>query len=138
MVDVPCLDHLWNGQKQHQNNEKDIWWIGSSIACIACLYKPHDSLTTLGSPIGALVGLLLDQQRDPTSSPHAQHESSYNLLNQWDPWEKSLLPQLFRKATVSKIIYFLWIQSEYNLSCMLSKHREFLKILQLIQKLLIL
>ena len=74
--------------------------------------------------------LQLDQQRDPTSSPHPQHESSYKLLNQWDPEEKSLLPQLFRKATVSKIIYFLWIQSEYNLSCMLSKHWEFLKILQ--------
>ena len=82
--------------------------------------------------------LQLDQQRDPTLSPHPQHESSYNLLNQWDPGEKSLLPQLFRKATVSKNIYFLWIQSEYNLSCMLSKHWEFLKILQVIQKLLIL
>ena len=82
--------------------------------------------------------LKLDQQRDPTSSPHSQHESSYNLLNQWDPGEKSLLPQLFRKATESKIIYFLWIQSEYNLSCMLGKHWEFLKILQVIQKLLIL
>ena len=80
----------------------------------------------------------LDQQRDPTSLPCPQHESSYNLLNQWDPGEKPLLPQLFRKATASKIIYFLWIQSEYNLSCMLSKHWEFLKILQVIQKLLIL
>ena len=95
----------------------------------------------------------LDQQRDPTSSPYpdikqygspynlpylGQHESSYNLLNQWDPGEKHLLPQLFRKATVSKIIYFLWIQSEYNLSCVLSKHWELLKILQVIQILLIL
>ena len=80
----------------------------------------------------------LDQQRDPKSSPCPQHESSYNLLNQWDPGEKPLLPQLFRIATASKIIYFLWIQSEYNLSCMLSKHWEFLKILQVIQKLLIL
>ena len=80
----------------------------------------------------------LDQQRDPTSSPHLQHESSYNLLNQWDPEEKSLLPQVFRKGTASKIISFLWIQSEYNLSCMLSKHWEYLKILQVIQKLLIL
>ena len=80
----------------------------------------------------------LDQQRDPTSSPCPQHERSYNLLSQWDPGEKSLLPQLFRKAIASKIIYFLWIQSEYNLSCMLSKHWEFLKILQVIQKLLIL
>ena len=80
----------------------------------------------------------LDQQRDPTSSPHPQHVSSYNLLNQWDPGEKSLLTQLFTKATASKIINVLWIQSEYNLSGMLSKHWEFLNILQVIQKLLIL
>ena len=79
-----------------------------------------------------------DKQRNPTSSPHPQHESSYNLLNQWDPGEISLLPQIFMKATASKIIYFLWFQSEYNLSCMLSKHLEFLKILQVIQKMLIL
>ena len=67
-----------------------------------------------------------------------QHASSYNLLNQWDPGEKPLLPQLFRKPTASKIIYFLWIGSEYTLSCMLSKHWELLKILQVIQKFLIL
>ena len=78
-----------------------------------------------------------DQQRGPTSSPCPQHESSYNLLDQLDPGEKPLLPQLFRKATASKIIYFLWNQSEYNLR-MLGKHWEFLKILQVIQKLLIL
>ena len=72
----------------------------------------------------------LDQQRDPTSSPCPQHESSYNLLNQWDPGEKPLFPQLFRTTISAKIIYFLWIQSEYNLSCMLSKHWELLKILQ--------
>ena len=58
MVDVPRLDHLWDVQKEHHNNEKVIWCIASRIACIACLYKPHDSLTTLGSPIGELVGLL--------------------------------------------------------------------------------
>ena len=80
----------------------------------------------------------LDQQRDPTSSPCLQHESSYNPLNQWDPEEKSLHPILFRKATASKIIYFLWTKSESNLSSMLCKHWEFLKILQVIQKLLIL
>ena len=44
----------------------------------------------------------LDRQRDPTSSPHPQHESSYNLLNQWDPGEKSSHPQLFRKATAPR------------------------------------
>ena len=79
-----------------------------------------------------------DQQRDPTSSPCPQHEHSYYLLNQWDPGEKPLLPQLFRTSMSAKIIYFLWIQSQYNLSCMLSKHRELLKTLQVIQKLLIL
>ena len=80
----------------------------------------------------------LDQQRDQTSSSCPQHESSYNLLNQWDPGEKSLLPQLFRTTISAMLIHFLWIQSEYNLSCMLRKHWEFLKILQVIQKLLIL
>ena len=66
-----------------------------------------------------------------------QHESSYNQLTQWDPGEKPLQPPLFRKAIATKIIYFLWIQSEYNLSCMLSKHWELLKILKVLQKLLI-
>ena len=80
----------------------------------------------------------LCQQKDPTSSPCPQHESCYNLLDQWDPGEKPLLPQLSRKATASKIIYFLWIQSEYNLSGILIRHWELLKILQVIQKLFIL
>ena len=81
----------------------------------------------------------IKQYGSPYTVPDlGKHESSYNLLNQWDPGEKPLLPQLFRKATPAKIIYFLWIQSEYNLSCMLSKHLELLKILQVIQELLIL
>ena len=58
MVDVPHMDPLWDDQKEHHNNEKVLWCIGSSIACIACLYKPYDILTTLGSLIGALVELL--------------------------------------------------------------------------------
>ena len=57
-----------------------------------------------------------------------QQENSYNLLTQWDPGEKPLQPPLFRKV----------IQSEYNLSCMLSKHWELPKNLQVLQKLLIL
>ena len=81
----------------------------------------------------------IKQYGSPYNLPDlGQHESSYNLLNQWDPGEKPLLPQLFRKATATKIIYFLWIQSEYNLSYKLSKHWELLKIPQVIQKLLIL
>ena len=58
MVEVPRLDHLWDGQKEQPNNEKVIWCIGSRIAYIACFYKPHDSLAMLGLPIGALVVLL--------------------------------------------------------------------------------
>ena len=65
----------------------------------------------------------IKQYRSPYTLPElGQHESSYNLLYQWDPGGKPLLPQLFRKATAAKIVYFLWIQSEYNLSCVLSKH----------------
>ena len=79
------------------------------------------------------------QYRSPYTLPDpGQHESRYNLLHQWDPGEKPLLPQLFRTTTSAKIIYFPWIQSEYNLSCMLVKHWELLKILQVIDKLLIL
>ena len=66
-----------------------------------------------------------------------QHENSYNLLTQWDPGEKPLQPPLFRKIIASKTIHFLWIQSEYHLSFMLSTHWELLKILQVLQKLLI-
>ena len=67
-----------------------------------------------------------------------QHESSCHLLTQWDPGEKPLQPPLFRKAIATKIIYFLWIQSQYKLSCNLSKHWDLLKNLQVLHKLLIL
>ena len=76
----------------------------------------------------------LNKQRNSTYSSCPQHESSYNLLNQWDPGENPLLPQHFRTTKSAKVIHFLWIQSEYNLSCMLSMHWELLKILQVIQK----
>ena len=93
----------------------------------------------------------LYQQRGPTSSPYPDRSPSpslsltitlllvghcYYLLKKIG--EKPLLPQLSRKVTAAKIVYFLWIQSEYNLSCMLSKHWELLKILHVIHKLLIL
>ena len=54
----------------------------------------------------------IKQDGSPYNLPDLrEHESSYNLLTQWDPGEKPLLPQL-----LAMIIYFLWIQSEYNLS----------------------
>ena len=42
-----------------------------------------------------------------------------------------------REAIAANIIDFHWIQSEYNLSDMLSKHWEHTKIFPMIQKLLI-
>ena len=59
MVEEPRLDHLWDGQKDPNDNEKVIWCIGSTIACITCFYKPYDSLTMVGSPIGELVGFFI-------------------------------------------------------------------------------
>ena len=77
----------------------------------------------------------IKQYGSPFTLPElGQHESSYNLLGQCAPGEKPLLTQLFRKATAAKIIFFLWIQSEYKLSCMLSKHWEVLRILHVIEK----
>ena len=65
MVEVPRIDHLWDGQKEPHNDEKITWWIGTRIECIpkiACFNKSHSSLTMLGSPIGAPVGLYRRQQ----------------------------------------------------------------------------
>ena len=71
----------------------------------------------------------IKQYRSPYSLHDLQqHGSSYNLLNQWDPGEKPLQPQHFRKAIATKIIYFLWIRSEHNLSCMLCQHWVLTKI----------
>ena len=74
-------------------------------------------------------------------SPHYlhgpdQHENGYHLHTHWDPGEKPLQPPLFRKAIATNITYFLWIQSEYNLHCMLSKHWVLTKIFPMLQKLL--
>ena len=53
-----------------------------------------------------------------------------------------ILGETFATSTLQESIsyqdhLFSWIQSEYNLSCMLSKYWELLKILQVLQKLLI-
>ena len=66
-----------------------------------------------------------------------QHESSYNLPTQWDAGEKPLQPPLFMRAIPTKIMFLLWIQSDYNLSCMLSKHWKLIKIFPKIKKLVI-
>ena len=62
---------------------------------------------------GLSIFISIKQCGSPYNLPDlGQHESSYNQLNQWDPGEKPLLPQLFRTTTSAKIIYFLWIRSE--------------------------
>ena len=49
--------------------------------------------------------IFIKQYGSPYTLPDlGQHESCYNQLNQWDPGEKPLLPELFRKATAAKII----------------------------------
>ena len=60
MADVPRLDHLWDGLKDHHNNEKDHMVHerkNYKHAKMACFYKPHDSLATLGMLIGASMRL---------------------------------------------------------------------------------
>ena len=75
---------------------------------------------------GVLNSKSIKKYGSPYSLPDLeQHEGSYNLLTLWDPGEKPLQPPLFRKAIATKIINFLWIHTEYNLSCMLSKHWNF-------------
>ena len=50
-----------------------------------------------------------------------QHESSYNLLTQWDPGEKPLQPPLFKKAIATKIInYFLFSLNAISVACKVS------------------
>ena len=73
-------------------------------------------------------------------SPHylhgpEQHESGYHLHTYLVPGEKLLQPPLFRKAIATNITYFLWIQYDYNLSCMISKHWVLTKIFPNLQKL---
>ena len=49
----------------------------------------------------------IEQYGSPYSLPDIeQHESSYNLLTQWDPGEKPLQPPLFRQPIGTKIIFF--------------------------------
>ena len=46
----------------------------------------------------------IKRYRSSSSLPDPeQHESSYNLLSQWDPGEKPLQPPLFRKESTSEL-----------------------------------
>ena len=87
------------------------------------------TLRYLGVPIKSKSYMFGDNRSVVTSAtlPHSILSKRHNIL----PFHR------VREAIAAKIIDFHWIQSEYNLSDMLSKHWEHIKIFHMIQKLLI-
>ena len=87
------------------------------------------TLRYFGVPIKSKSYVFGDNRSVVTSAtlPHSTLSKRHNIL----------AFHRFREAIAAKIIDFHWIQSEYNLSDMLSKHWEHIKIFPLIQKLLI-
>ena len=87
------------------------------------------TLRYLGVPIKSQSYMFGDNRSVVTSAtlPHSTLSKRYNIL----------AFHRVREAVDAKIIDFPWIQSEYNLSDMLSKHWEHIKIFPMIQKLLI-
>ena len=87
------------------------------------------TLRYLGVPITSKSYMFGDNRSVVTSAtlPHSTLSKRHNIL----------AFHRVREAIAAKIIDFHWIQSEYNLSDMLSKHWEHNKIFPMIQKLLI-
>ena len=87
------------------------------------------SLRYLGVPIKSKSYMFGDNRSAVTSAtlPHSTLSKRHNIL----------AFHRVRVAIAGEIIDFHWIQSEYNLSDMLSKHWEHIKIFPMIQKLLI-
>ena len=87
------------------------------------------TLRYLGFPIKSK-SYMFGNNRSVVTSPTLTHSSLSKRHN-------NLVFHRVREAIAAKIIDFHWIQSEYNLSDMLSKHWEHIKIFPMIQKLLI-
>ena len=87
------------------------------------------TLRYLGVPIKSKSYMFVDNRSVVTSAtlPHSTLSKRHNIL----AFHRA------REAIAAKIIDFHWIQSEYNLGDMLSKHWEHNKIFPMIQKLLI-
>ena len=87
------------------------------------------TLRYLGVPIKSKSHMFGDNRSVVTRAtlPHSTLSKRHNIL----------VFHWVRKAIAAKIIDFHWIQSEYNLSDMLSKHWEHIKIFPMIQKLVI-
>ena len=87
------------------------------------------TLRYLGVPIKSKSYMFGDNRSVVTSAtlPHSTLSKRHNIL----------AFHRVREAIAAKIIDFRWVQSEYSLSDMLSKHWEHINILPMIQKLLI-
>ena len=87
------------------------------------------TLRYLGVPIKSKSNMFGDNRSVVTSAtlPHSTLSKRHNIL----------AFHRVREAIAAKIIDLHWIQSEYNLSDMLSKHGEHIKTIPMIQKLLI-
>ena len=87
------------------------------------------TLWNLGVPIKSKAYMFGDNRSFVTSAtlPHSSLSKRCNII----------AFHRVRKAIAAKIIDFHWIQSEYNLSDMLSNHWEQNKIFPIIQKLLV-
>ena len=87
------------------------------------------TLRYLGVPIKSKSYMFGDNRSAVTSAtlPHSTLSKRHNILGF----------HRVREAIAAKIIDFHWIQSEYNLSDMLSRHWEHNKMFPMIQKLLI-
>ena len=87
------------------------------------------TLRYLGVPIKSKYYMFGDNRSVATSAklPHSTLSKKHNILAFCR----------VREAIAPKIIHFHWIQSEYNLNDMLSKHWEHIKTHPMIQKVLI-
>ena len=92
-------------------------------------YGPKVYPKVLGVPIKSKSYMFGDNRSVVTSAtlPHSTLSKRHNIL----------AFHRVREAIVANIIDFHWIQSDYNLSGMLSKHWEHIKVFPMIQQLLI-
>ena len=94
----------------HDAKPKDVftqgWWGGLPQRTSSTPLMEHlkDSLDTGQIEDGFSNSKSMKGYRSSYSLPDPeQHESSHNLLAQWDPGEKPLQPPLFRKESTSEL-----------------------------------
>ena len=94
----------------HDAKPKDLfiqgWWGGLPQRTSSAPLMEHlkDSLDTGQIEDGFSNSKSMKGYRSSYSLPDPeQHESSHNLLAQWDPGEKPLQPPLFRKESTSEL-----------------------------------